>query len=641
MAIELAKAYVQIVPTTEGIQGELNDVLSSAGEEAGKKGGAGMSSGIGSALKGIGKVALAGIGAAAAGVTALTKASVDSYASYEQLTGGVEKLYGTAADQVMEFAQEAYKTAGLSANAYMETATGFSAALVGSLGGDVEKAAQITDVAMRAMSDNVNVFGSDFGSIQTAFQGFAKQNYTMLDNLKLGYGGTKTEMERLIADANAYRASIGETSNLSINSFADVVLAIQSVQEAQNIAGTTGREAMTTIEGSASAAKAAWANLMTTIATGEGIDTAIDALLTTVFGGEEGGGLLNNLLPRIEGVLSGISDFIATAAPILAPKIGEMITSLLPGILEAGVALIKEIFPVLLQLLISLLPQIIAILPDLISSLVTTFIENMPQIISAVLLLIAQLTAALFEAAGKIFTGIGDILRPLGEWIWNNVLVPIGNFFSNIWEGVKNTVSNAWEGIKNGAKSAWEGIKNVFSSVANWFGDIFSTAWQKVKDVFSTGGRIFEGIKEGIASVFTTVVNAIIRGINWVVALPFNAINTVLDQIRGITILGIQPFSWVGSIAVPQIPELATGTVATSPMLAMIGEDGDEAVVPLERNTGWIRRVAEELSEYAGSETQNITINVYPSEGMDERALAKRIGEILGAQYNRARAVYG
>jgi hypothetical protein len=190
MATELGKAYVQIIPSAKGIKGSIESVLGGEAESAGKSAGGKIGNAIGGALGGIGNILKVGFGAAVAGVTAASgavaafgKEAVESYASYEQLVGGVDKLYGEASGKLQQYADDAYKTAGMSANQYMETATSFSAALVNSLGGDVDKAADMTDVAMRAISDNVNVFGSDFGSVQNAFQGFAKQNYTMLDNL--------------------------------------------------------------------------------------------------------------------------------------------------------------------------------------------------------------------------------------------------------------------------------------------------------------------------------------------------------------------------------------------------------------------------------------------------------------------------
>lgn len=300
---------------------------------------------------GIGKVAKVGfgvvttaIGAGTAAMGAFGKSALDSYANYEQLAGGVEKLYGKAADKLKKYAQDGYKTAGMSANKYMETATSFSAALIKSLGGDVDKAADMTDKAMQAMSDNVNVFGSDMGSVQNAFQGFAKQNYTMLDNLKLGYGGTKEEMQKLIADANEYRATIGETADLSIDSFADIVTAIDSIQQKQKIAGATAKEAMTTIEGAGNMTKAAWENVKNAIGRGEGITEAFSNLKDAIFGigltedGKETG-LLNQIVPRIQTIMSGAGEAIVEAAPMISEVIPDLVDAVLPSMLEGGISL--------------------------------------------------------------------------------------------------------------------------------------------------------------------------------------------------------------------------------------------------------------------------------------------------------------
>ena len=334
MAFDVMSVFVKIGADTS----ELEDGLSKAKDKATSFGDVvgGIGNVIGTGLK----VAGAAIAGATTAVGAFGAAAVSSYANYEQLVGGVDKLYGTASQKLQDYADQAYLTAGMSANAYMETATSFSAALINSLEGDVDAAADMTDVAMKAISDNVNVFGSDFTSVQNAFQGFAKQNYTMLDNLKLGYGGTKQEMERLIEDANEYRESIGEAADLSIDSFADVVQAIQSIQEAQNIAGTTNAEAMKTIEGSANATKAAWQNVITAIGRGEGLSEALGGLTTAIFGEKEGEGLLNQIIPRIQTVMEGIGTFVGTAAPMITEKIPELVSSIVPSLLSAGMELL-------------------------------------------------------------------------------------------------------------------------------------------------------------------------------------------------------------------------------------------------------------------------------------------------------------
>lgn len=317
------------------------------------------------------KAATAAAAAAVAGVGVVGKAALDSYASYEQLVGGVDKLFGDASKQLQQYAAEAYETSGMSANQYMEQATSFSAALIQSLGGDTAKAAEQADVAMRAMSDNANVFGSQMEDIQNAFQGFAKQNYTMLDNLKLGYGGTKEEMQRLIDDANAYAESIGQASDLSIDSFSDIVTAIQLVQEQQGIAGTTAREAATTIEGSVNMAKAAWANWLTEL----GKDNADMAALT-----------------------EQLVDSIAAAAGNIVPRLGIIVgtaVGTLPGlVMEVG-------------------PELGAALSDTLSTAFDTAKESLPEgiagVVGAVGEKLGELVGFAQDVAGRVSESFADI----------------------------------------------------------------------------------------------------------------------------------------------------------------------------------------------------------------------------------------
>lgn len=798
MAIELAKAYVQIVPTTQGIQGSLENALNDPAKKAGEESGNKLTDGLKSAMKTAGKVTAAALAAGTVAAGKLAADAVSSYAEYEQLAGGVEKLYGTASDKLMGFADAAYATAGMSANAYMETATSFSAALIGSLEGDVDKAADMTDVAMKAISDNVNVFGSDMESVKYAFQGFAKQNYTMLDNLKLGYGGTKEEMQRLIDDANTYRESIGESADLSIDSFADVVLAVQSVQEAQGIAGTTAKEAMHTIEGAATATKSAWSNVITAIGRGEGMEDAMSGLVTSIFGGEDGGGLMEQIIPRIQTVVEGIGVFVTQAAPVIAEQFPVILEALLPPLLVAASDLIKSVLPAIMGALPVIVEALVAALPDIITMLATVLVENLPILINGIIQIVGAIienlptilqalwdaivlmwdswVAPMMEGVGQFFTdlwesvkeifagvaqwfdetviqpvmefftglwdaistaasaawewiagvwgtvrdwfdaniitplreffsglwqaivnawntvigpwieiakrlwlkikegasqaweGIKNIWKTVSGWFNQNIVTPVKNFFTKLWTGlktgastawngiksiwttvsnwfntkiitpVKNFFTNMWNGLKTGATNAWNGIKNIFTPVINWFKDTFSKAWEGVKNVFSTGGRIFSGIKEGLENVFKTVVNAIIRGINTVVAIPFNAINGFLNTLRNINILGVAPFSWIGSIGVPQIPLLAKGGVLTSPTLMIGGEAGAEAVVPLERNTDWIRSVAVEMDEVSGDDTVLLEAIL---EKMDRMAIYLDSGKLVGGISGRMDGALG
>lgn len=415
--IDIGKAYVRIEPTSKGIGNEISKILNDEAGGAGEKAGSKLASGLGSAFK-VGAAAIgAGIAAATGAVIKFGQEAVSSYANYEQLIGGVEKLYGDAAGKVEQFANEAYKTSGMSANQYMETATSFSAALINSLEGDVDKAADLTDVAMRAMSDNVNVFGSDMESVQNAFQGFAKGQYNMLDNLKLGYGGTKEEMERLIEDANTYRASIGETADLSIDSFADIVQAVQSVQEAQHIAGTTGDEAMKTIEGSATATKAAWENVITAIGRGEGIDEAFDALLTSIFGGEDGGGLLNNIIPRIQTVMEGIGQFIVKAAPILAEQIPAIVSNVLPSLLTAGATLLEG----LLQGILSAIPELMPVAMDVVNQLIAFIIDNLPMIFDCAIQIVLAIVNGISDNLDTLIPATVDAILTIVDALIDHI----------------------------------------------------------------------------------------------------------------------------------------------------------------------------------------------------------------------------
>ena len=432
---DLGNAYIQIIPSADGIGKSISGLLDKEAGSAGKSAGSKLSGALGGALKTGLTAATAAVGAATAAVGAFATAAVSGYASYEQLVGGVDKLYGDASEKLQKFADQAYMTSGMSANAYMETATSFSAALINSLGGDVDAAADMTDVAMKAISDNVNVFGSDMTSVTNAFQGFAKQNYTMLDNLKLGYGGTKEEMERLIEDANEWGAANGKASDLSIDSFADVVQAIQQMQEKQNIAGTTAAEAMRTIEGSANATKAAWSNVITAIGRGEGLDEALSGLTTSLFGENEGEGLLSQVIPRIQTTMESIGTFISTAGPMITERLPDLINSIVPSLLSSAqtmisslgqglLAAIPEIMPTITQLITDLADMLIGALPaviqagtEIILSLVTGISQALPQLIPKLVEVVSQIVTSLADNIPMLIDAGLQVMNGLVEGI--------------------------------------------------------------------------------------------------------------------------------------------------------------------------------------------------------------------------------
>lgn len=323
------------------------------------------SSGLTSGLKSVGSTAIKAVAgittAGAAAAASIAKMSVGAYASYEQLVGGVDTLFKKSSKQVQNYADNAYKTAGLSANAYMDTVTSFSASLLQSLDNDTDKAAKAADKAIIDMSDNANKMGTSMEAIQNAYQGFAKQNYTMLDNLKLGYGGTKTEMERLLSDAEKLKKAQGENVSYSIDSFADIVEAIHVVQDEMGITGTTAKEASTTIEGSVNSAKAAWENLLVGIANDNAdFDTLVDNFVEAV------GTAASNILPRVEISLNGVSKLIKKAIPIIMNEIPGIIETVLPELVKSGTNMALA----LIQGLKSTLPKQFQPLLELLSSLI-------------------------------------------------------------------------------------------------------------------------------------------------------------------------------------------------------------------------------------------------------------------------------
>lgn len=353
--------YAKITLDTSGYENGLDNASGKASGFADK-----LKSGLATAAK----VGAAALTAAATGMAALTKASIDQYAEYEQLVGGVDTLFKTASDKVQEYAANAYKTAGMSANEYMDTVTSFSASLLQSLGGDTEKAAQKADQAITDMADNANKMGTGMEMIQNAYQGFAKQNYTMLDNLKLGYGGTKEEMERLLADAEKLSGQ-----KFDISSYSDIVDAIHVVQTEMGITGTTAKEAASTIQGSVSAAKSAWSNLITGIAADNAdLDTLIGNFVSSV---ETAAG---NIIPRVSVMLGGISQLVTSASTTIIPMVITTITDNLPALLQAAVALVG----VLGQGIIDSLPAITQAAIDILFFLANGLIENLPTLIDGI-----------------------------------------------------------------------------------------------------------------------------------------------------------------------------------------------------------------------------------------------------------------
>lgn len=442
------------------------------------------------------KVGTAAIGAAAAGIAALTKSSIEGYAEYEQLVGGVETLFKASSDVVQEYAANAYNTAGLSANEYMETVTSFSASLLQSLNGDTQAAAEYANTAITDMSDNANKMGTSMEMIQNAYQGFAKQNFTMLDNLKLGYGGTKEEMERLLADAEKISGI-----EYDISSYADIVDAIHVVQTEMGITGTTAKEASETIAGSMAAAKSAWKNLVVGVAD----DNADFEQLANNFA-ESVGTAANNIIPRIEVALAGAGKLVETLVPVIVEKIPELIQNTLPTLLQSGINMVHTIFegmvnnlPEILQGgidliftlidgIISAIPDLIEALPEIITAIVVTIAENFPKIIDSGMKLISALVTGILRSIPNLVTAIPQIIT--------SIVNGFNQYMGRVRDIGKNIVQGVWDGIKSMASWIADKVSGFFSDIVDGAKEFLGI--HSPSTVFAGIGKYMaEGLGEG------------------------------------------------------------------------------------------------------------------------------------------------
>lgn len=541
-----------------------------------------------------------GIAAVSAKLVDFGKQAFQSYSDYEQLSGGVAKLYGNmnmtldeyakqagksaesvradwerneaAQKTVMANAQNAWKTSGMSANAYMEQATSFSAALINALGGDTKKAADMTDVAMRAMSDNINTFGSNATDVQNAFNGFAKQNYTMLDNLKLGYGGTKEEMERLIKDANEWGAANGEASNLSIDSFADVIQAIQQIHEKQHIAGTTAREAASTIEGSVSAMKAAWTNWLAELGKSDAdMDAVTQNLVTSVIAAAKNviprvgviiksfvhaiPGMFNTLvstLPApfqnavnaVRGVFSDFGGVIAPVAAALAALGAGGFGGLLANIPLVG-GMLKPLTGLLgglaspIGIIIAMIGALIATSPQLRSQ----FGTMLQQILTSLQQAFQQLQPALSELGSAISTLIQTVMpivtSALGAII--TAIAPVVSCIISSLVPVIQTVLQVVTSVVQAIIPLVQAVAPVVEQVAQAIGQILQALMPVIQMVASIVGVGVNAICGFIQATLMPTVQAmlpfiqgVINGITSVVSGIVSVIQGVINMVTGI-----------------------------------------------------------------------------------------------------------
>nr|DAH40784.1 MAG TPA: tail tape measure protein [Caudoviricetes sp.] len=428
---------------------------------------------------------------AGAALIDLGKQSIQGFAEQEQLIGGVDTLFKKSSAQVQRYANEAYKTAGLSANQYMETVTSFSASLLQSLGGDTKAAAEKADQAITDMSDNANKMGTDMQSIQNAYQGFAKANYTMLDNLKLGYGGTKEEMQRLLTDAEKLSGI-----KYDLSSYADIVDAIHVVQTEMGITGTTAAEAATTIEGSANAMKSAWSNLLTGMSN-ENLD--LDKLVQNVIDSVKT--FANNLIPRLQIMLprfvQGLTQLISSMIPYVAPALELLLPPLVEGLgglvsgivqaLPAAVEAISAVIPMLVQQLTILLPQIVSAGVSIIASLAEGIGDNLPALIPAAVDAIIEVASGLVANVDKIIIAAGQLIGGLTQGLIEaipHLVYRLPEIILAITSGLlkgmasigmvgQQLVEGLFNGIANAASWLYEKIKGWAGDVLDWIKGFF------------------------------------------------------------------------------------------------------------------------------------------------------------------------
>ena len=563
-----ASGFARGIKSVIGSVKNMNESMKDATNSASKM--SSVMKGIGSSAIKVGKgLAVAGAAAATA-VTALVSKSVGAFADYEQLTGGVETLFGAGGRSVEEYAQsvgksvsdiqgkydslmsaqnvvlenanKAYMTAGMSANEYMDTVTGFSASLISSLGGDTNKAADYANSALVDMSDNANKMGTDMESIKNAYQGFAKQNYTMLDNLKLGYGGTQEEMKRLLSDAEKLTGQ-----RYDISSFADITQAIHAIQTQMDITGTTAKEASTTISGSWGSLKAAFQNVLVGLTTGgDMFDQSLDALINTAvtFG--------QNIIPAIKGALSGVGYLIEGLAPVIGETIPPLINDLAPTLANSAVSLISSLVNGLTQnatqfseclsnMIIvavagisTVVPQLLDAASKIVSNLMQGLTNSMPQIVNGAVTLIEGLVNGLVNNIPLLIMGAVQLVASLANGLIANLprIIDAGvNLITGIvsasYSMMPQIIQNGMQLVVNLAVGLVRAIPQLIAALpritgaivkgfksVNWFDlglQLIKSIWEGIKSI---GSEMWNGVKEKTSELWGGVKNAVSEKLN-------------------------------------------------------------------------------------------------------------------------------
>ena len=607
--IELAKAYVQIVPSAEGIQGSISRIMggeaSSAGENAGTL--------LGTKLVGTLKKVIA-----AAGIGKMISDSLNLGGALQQSIGGVETLFKESADTVKAYAAQAYRTVGLSANDYMEQTTSFAASLLSSVSKDTNAAAQLANMAMVDMADNANKMGTDMASIQNAYQGFAKQNYTMLDNLKLGYGGTQAEMQRLLTDAEKLSGVHYELGNL-----ADMYSAIHVIQTDLDITGTTAKEAATTLTGSFAAMKAAAQNVLGDWSTGADLTAPMQALADTARTFLQG-----NLLPMIGNVLAGIPQLIYGLVPEVLQTGTELVSSLASGFAQGIPAFLSTALPQLLSFteelranagqfvnaglncitqllngLIAGLPQLIAYVPDIIINIAGIINDNMPKILAQGVSIIVQLIAGIIQAVPALLANWKKILQAVLSVISAINWLNIGkNILTSVANGVKSMGSSMLTAFKGGFSSALSWIKSLPSQAVKWGKNLIQSF---IKGL--TGkGNVVSNAATAVTAGISLAETASGKQDNW--AASWASSNTSLgSSAQTMAEIAIPAYTKSGDAAVASASKAAAAASKTATAASVVSSYADTVTEVLGKVTRTTQTTDEVLSNGQKQQKQTIT----------------------------------
>ena len=643
----VAKLTLDAASFTKGVTGAVGK-----GAELAKKMGGFVADTAAAALDMTKNVALA----AGTIYATVTTVAVKHYAEYEQLVGGVETLFKDSADKVQEYAANAYKTAGMSANEYMSTVTSFSASLLQSLGGDTNAAAEYANQALTDMSDNANKMGTSMEMIQNAYQGFAKQNYTMLDNLKLGYGGTKEEMARLIEDA----AKLSDTVDAQDMSFENIVKAINVVQTEMGITGTTAKEAGATIAGSVGAMKSAWSNLITGLADGNAdIGKLVDNLVTTIVGDgtESNLGVLGNVMPAVKTALTGASNLVSELLPKIVQEVPAIINDNLPILAEAAISIIQslvdgisenqemlmttafETIVFLANSLISMLPQIVALGLDLIVSLANGIAESLPELIPTIMDVILQIVDTLTNPANltnllnaslvmlmELANGLVDAIPQLVDAI-NQIVMNIGWFLTD-----PKNIGMILEAALKIVVALGKGVLNAIPVFLENFATFYSKIFENFKNVDwgELGKNIVDGLLNGLKNAWETLTN-------WFSDAWDGLVGGVKD------LLGIHSpsrvFAGIGknmALGVGEGWEDEFGDIQGDIDKSLAFDDPSMSI------NASIRKVCAGAAgmAYGGTSIGNITINIDGAKYSDEQSLASAIAQEIQNMTDRRAAVY-